>query len=470
LLVESLDRLTRNKILSALSLLTGILDAGIRIVTLADKREYTAESVNANPTELIISITVLMRAHEESAMKAQRVGKAWAEKRANASKAILTKRIPAWLTVEQGKLVVVPARAAIVKRIFALAIEGHGMNYIVRSLNAEGLPSIGRVGYWQRSYIAKLLHSRAVLGELQPHTKRRGEKRSPVGKPVANYYPAIIKEKDFYAVQNIMANRRGSGGPTTGWVNLFSGLLYSTDGSSMQSQDKGNGKRYVSSAAINGQSGNAGYIGLNANMLEAAFLHWLRHNNKLTIQPTADTTKATELESLGGRLNELNDKITVIQNAIAATGSNPTSLLPVLVKLDNEKQALEKSIDKLKGELATATTSHDAQSEAFVLVGEAMVEDLSTATRLKLKSLIARLVERIDIEVGKQGHHLCAESVITLKSGAKHELSVTYNRRDCVRMLLHFNGDEVLVDVSERGIDPKALKSLNLRLKEAGKF
>jgi Resolvase, N terminal domain len=51
LLVESLDRLSRNQVTEQLSLFLIILNAGIEIVTLVDERSYTRESINGKPLQ-----------------------------------------------------------------------------------------------------------------------------------------------------------------------------------------------------------------------------------------------------------------------------------------------------------------------------------------------------------------------------------------------------------------------------------
>src|SRR5271157_5258887 len=81
LLVESLDRLSRNEITEQLGLFLCILTAGIEIVTLYDERSYHRESNNGNPTELIISIVLMIRGWEESATKSFRLKEVWKAKR-----------------------------------------------------------------------------------------------------------------------------------------------------------------------------------------------------------------------------------------------------------------------------------------------------------------------------------------------------------------------------------------------------
>ena len=91
LLVESLDRLSRGQVLKALDQLRAIVDAGITVVTLADRMEYTQESINFNIGQLMFSLTIMSRAHEESATKARRLKAAWDGKREN----IQTKKLTA---------------------------------------------------------------------------------------------------------------------------------------------------------------------------------------------------------------------------------------------------------------------------------------------------------------------------------------------------------------------------------------
>src|SRR5450432_3948249 len=71
LLVESLDRLSRDRILAAQTLFMQIVQAGVTIVTLVDQRSYSLESLNQNPLDLVISLVSMMRANEESEIKSR---------------------------------------------------------------------------------------------------------------------------------------------------------------------------------------------------------------------------------------------------------------------------------------------------------------------------------------------------------------------------------------------------------------
>jgi DNA invertase Pin-like site-specific DNA recombinase len=66
LLVESLDRLSRDQITEALTQFLGIINSGITVVTLMDKMVYSQATIDDNPGSLLMSIGVMMRAHDES--------------------------------------------------------------------------------------------------------------------------------------------------------------------------------------------------------------------------------------------------------------------------------------------------------------------------------------------------------------------------------------------------------------------
>jgi DNA invertase Pin-like site-specific DNA recombinase len=172
LLVESLDRLSREEILPAHTLFLSIVQAGINLVTLIDKRVYRAKSTNL--VDMITSLVIMERAHEESKTKSMRVGAAWKNKRTKAAEGQpMTARCPAWLRLSSDgrSYEIIPERSEIVRQIFADSAAGLGMYSIANRLNKSGLPAfVGKNG-WHRSYLAKTLENRAVLGEFQPRRR-----------------------------------------------------------------------------------------------------------------------------------------------------------------------------------------------------------------------------------------------------------------------------------------------------------
>ena len=103
LLIESFDRLSRQDILTALKFFLELIDEGIIIVTLGDgERVYSKATIDIS--DLMMSLFIMSRAHEESATKSKRVAAAWLAKRAKARETgqAMTSRCPGWLRLVGG--------------------------------------------------------------------------------------------------------------------------------------------------------------------------------------------------------------------------------------------------------------------------------------------------------------------------------------------------------------------------------
>lgn len=252
LLVESLDRVSRQSPRRVVPLLNDIVDAGVTLVTLNDGREYDAASLEADPIALMIALMVALRAHEESKVKGQRVAAAWAEKRRRVREGIdpmLTRRGPGWLEWAGDCWREREPHADTVRRIYRMALEGTGEHKIAAALNAEGVPVMGRGTMWHRSSVAKLLANPAAIGTLTPGRMDYGTGRRvrQLEEGIAGAYPAAVSEGDWLAVRamkdgNTPAVRgRGAARPLT---NLFAGLARCPDcGAAMTRVYKGGGAK-----------------------------------------------------------------------------------------------------------------------------------------------------------------------------------------------------------------------------------
>lgn len=206
LIVESLDRLSRDKVVSALTQFLAINEAGIDIVTLSDRMSYKGE---LDTMQLVISIFVMSRAYEESSIKAQRVKSAWNEKKekAKSKKKPISPNCPMWLSIVDDAYQEIENRADIVRRVFDLCIKGYGKGAIASTLNKECIPSF-KGTTWGTSSIDKILNNRACIGEYQPHTRAGLNKRTPEGEVIKGYYPVIVDESVFYAARAASEERK----------------------------------------------------------------------------------------------------------------------------------------------------------------------------------------------------------------------------------------------------------------------
>lgn len=241
LLVENIDRLSRDKILAALELIQSLLKRGINVVTLSDGKVYTPDSLN-NISDLIVFLAQASRANEESEMKSRRIKTSWANKRTRAATEghLLTSKAPAWLKLnnEVRTFDVIEDRASVVRRIFSMALDGYGKAAIAQRLNSDSVEPFGngpagarKADGWHPSYVQKILDSEAVVGQFQPmrivfDPKTGRKSREPDGPLLEKYYPAVVDRKVFHRVRQLRRTRRTVSGPKgETFSNLLSGLI-----------------------------------------------------------------------------------------------------------------------------------------------------------------------------------------------------------------------------------------------------
>lgn len=319
LVVESLDRLSRERVRDALPRFLDLLAKGINVYTSTDKRLYTHDY---NDIDLIVSILVMSRAHEESSSKGTRVSSAWRNKQKEArdSGKPLGKLRPLWLDLTAEGYVPNPERVAVVKRMFQLTTEGYGTRVIAATLNQEGIPAFTAgnkkvSGVWGFSSIRHILESRAVLGEYQPHIfvevveeGKKKRKRIPDGDPITNYFPAIITEDDFYRAQAARTSRlTGRVTKTTENFNVYAGIIRCYKcGAAMHIQGH-RGRKYFK--CFNSQRGlcDAGLI--SAPRAEDVFKEILAKVDSLSLVQDSSGKLAKELQAVDGRIATLKQRL-----------------------------------------------------------------------------------------------------------------------------------------------------------------
>jgi DNA invertase Pin-like site-specific DNA recombinase len=314
LIIENLDRLSRENPWDAVALLCSIVNAGITVVTLSPS--VMTYQHNRELAPLMLAVAEFTRAHSESASKADRLTAMWTEKKRQAREegGLVTRRLPAWiagppglrvknrLLPRDGNLRLIPERVAVVKRIFDLAAhQGYGIFAIVGLLTAEGVANFdgcrNKGKTWSKAYVRKLLTGRTVLGEYQP--LKDGQ---PDGPPLADYYPAIIDEATWHQAQAAIARRKQHPGRTGEKVaSLFTGLLWdATTGGRMLIawQNRGpKGKRVRKQVLVNARSmeGGAESVSFPYDVFENAVLDRLHEIDPADILRTPPAGEAAEL-------------------------------------------------------------------------------------------------------------------------------------------------------------------------------
>ncbi|MBJ2218242.1 recombinase family protein [Pseudomonas sp. MF7453] len=217
--VESIDRLSRQKMRLSKELVYSILDRGVTLVTTIDGQMY---SRNKDGMEQDIMLSVIStRAHEESKTKSVRRKSAWnrAKKLADEDKAIFNGHNPPYgisYNKEENRFEIVEDEAQEIRNIFE-SLKYVGVSLTIRKINAYAKRK------WTNKNIHLLLQTKYVLGSYM--AQRRDENKNKVFERfIEGYYPQIVSYELFNEALEAMklrAHRKHYGNQTVGSLNIF---------------------------------------------------------------------------------------------------------------------------------------------------------------------------------------------------------------------------------------------------------
>ena len=225
LLIEDMDRLSRAAVSDALPVFTGILNAGVDIVTLKDGNIFTRDSLN-DIGKFFTSVIPMFRANAESVNKSDRVKAALDRKRADKLRPVVFYNGPIWLTSKPdmtGWDLVEPL-AETVRWVFDTYLSGIGVKTIAKMGNAEGR-AFGKKNLFNHAQVWRMLRNPATMGTWELGARVDG-KMELTGEIRENYYPAVVSAETFYRAQaKLNANTLTPGSKTATYRNLLQGII-----------------------------------------------------------------------------------------------------------------------------------------------------------------------------------------------------------------------------------------------------
>ena len=228
LVIESIDRLSRQPPLDALETLKAILARGVTVHSVFDNRAFTLDTLNADVGSLLTLVVSMARANEESKVKSQRV--ADAHRRGRETGKITAGSIPTWLRVEKNaatgekRFVVKEREAEIVRSMFEMSAKGLSSYRIAMALTEQGIKPFSsqrrRIGSksagahcWNATSIIDIVGGKTALGEHRAHSvsyDANGKRILTLEKVNPNYYVPIITEDLWLRANRAMKDRRRS--------------------------------------------------------------------------------------------------------------------------------------------------------------------------------------------------------------------------------------------------------------------
>lgn len=479
LLVENLDRLSREQIDPAMELWRGILRAGVDIVTLMPTEMHFAQADLNDMMKIMMVMMWFVNANMESVKKSERTASNWAQLRrriANGEQVTnyrtgvrASKLCPSWLNATETGFELDPERVEVVRHIFNRTAEGAGIGIIVQELQAS-FPPFGHWRWkkgtdgtrikvwvltpWYSYFVQTVLKDRSVLGEKQCYQVVDGAQVS-TGDPVPNYYPPAITQTLWDDVHKNRRLRSRPKGPGRGLVNLWTGLTHNAhDGSKMylEVKEEGRSKRLVSYAHQRYLPGSDP-VQVDYDRFEVALLRYLTElqvvdvESKTTLQDLR--AKERELDSVESKIRGWEDDMVDVESK-----EDRKAILTSLATLRSRKSKISEEIEGIRSALTASTPLQEAQGIIPLLLEERTPTEYRDF-RLRLRLLISELIESIYLAPELHHEKVFARVQINFRNGKAKQVNVYPKGFPAT------GGTKTQVDISELGIDLRDREAAN---------
>lgn len=407
LFVENLDRLTRQDVTTAQKLFIELLDLGLTLVTGMDKRVYTLESVNQNPTDLMISILMFSRANEESKTKQTRtVGnvEALVERHKEGLPVNIKScgKHPFWIDDSGSQYEAVrqhPEYWKVAREAIDQFLQGHGIYKVKRHLD-EKYPNGLNGKEWDYQVLKRMRENRALIGERTIKIGNREHK-------LLGYYPSLCTDEvEFLKLQELKEQNgyKSKKDKSSDNINLLSGLtlMRCSKCSGTMTGFLNRGKpRYI---CLNGRHLQKGCVGWSVTaplvdqcVITALLMGYIDSSRR----EGQDTTELTNLiERKSKDVDAINGSIGNISIAIEK-GANIDQLVERIKILSSDREILIKEIDKLKTRKAMVESKGSFEftiMEFMNLIQWGVFIDVANESRNKIRTTINNIIDYVIID------------------------------------------------------------------------
>ncbi len=449
-IVEDLDRFSREKVGISLFTLLGLVFKGISLVNLKDGQLYTEE--NISDLRVILPATLeLSRAREESERKSTMVGNARSAARTSRNRSQFT--WPGWLEKKDGQFVPIPEMVESVRRVFEFVAEGHGTTSAAARANAGGWPvpskRRNKGSGWHLSMVRRLIRSRAVLGEHEFHLLQN-RKRIPTGDVVTDWYPTIIDEELYLRANASMDSRSfAKGKHAIGAANPFRGLLFCGNCGSGYAFHPGEYSNYSCRGRVRGicKSGAISQRLLLGALLPKLIESWSEHfDSRAKRDRMTARIKVVEPD-----LIETERRIANIKEAIEVGEDVATTFIPRLRELQDHYRSKKTEVAALRAGIASLpqAVTMDATSILCAFKKGSTDEALRAEFGLRMQQLVSKLLLFPKVAVVAQVNGLSAPLVLPLTDHRGNFDADSYLK--LLLTPLDFPGTQILRGVFEEG-------------------
>ncbi len=305
-----------------------------------------------------------------------------------------------------------PPHDAVVRRIFDLTLRGKTSLDILRTLNAEGIPS-PKGKQWRKTTVYKLLINRAYTGTLVWGTNAK-DGQEPVR--VENAFPAIVSQQEFQRVGKLLESRAPAvthpGRAASPY--LLSGLAKCETCDKALSAAEAKGGRYtyyVCQSILKQGSGSCDTPRLNARNFEDIIISNIR-DNILTESNIRDLVRLLDeemdgvareqrqnLETIEAELEEVKRKLDRIWNFVESTHLDMADASERILEHRHRREQLEAAAEDAQAVLSQRRELLDS-ADVIAAFAWDMSEFLKTSELTETKTFVRSFVKEVLVRPG----------------------------------------------------------------------
>ncbi len=305
-----------------------------------------------------------------------------------------------------------PPHDALVRRIFDLTLQGKTSLDILKTLNAEGIPSPNGK-QWRKTTVHKLLANEAYTGTLLWGQKAR-DGQEPVR--VENAFPAIVSQQEYRRVRKLLEARapavthpRRAASPY-----LLSGLAKcETCGKALTAAEAKGGRYtyYVCQSILKQGSGSCDTPRLNAKSFEDIIISNIRENI-LTESNIRDLVKLLDeemdgvareqrqnLETVEAELEEVKRKLDRIWHFVESTDLDMADASERILEHRHRREQLEAAAEDARAVLAQRRELLDS-ADIIAAFAQDMSAFLRTSELTETKAFVRSFVKEVLVRPG----------------------------------------------------------------------
>lgn len=418
LVVEALDRLSRQRPRVVVTLLGQLLDdygLEVHLTGISKILKPQSSSAAEEGMDLIMTVAMAIRAADEQESKAIRLRAAFAEKlklveEGKAFWRTSSKQLPWWIEfdIKNQKLKAVPERAEVLKMIYRWAADGKSCNEITKLLNEKEIPVWkGRYKTWRPWRIQETLHAKAAEGIFAQNYRAMQTAKQY---EFSGYYPVVVDPLLAIKARTALEKSRSRGRSHSGGVveadrpiNFLRGLV-KANGHPCKFDIRRNGKdgawntyymKYIRGETITTMLVTSGKI------LEPTLLAGLRELKPVDLLPLEDEKSSEELTllRLKSELKRTQSSKARLVEALEEGAGSISSVVQRLRQLEIDEMELEKKLADLAPREKTNNRKH-AKEVLMELKSLADADLTDNEVRRRLASVISRLISKIDYRDG----------------------------------------------------------------------